>query len=88
MYKLEYSVKTTLWVWDDIEKVRKPIIRANTMEVPLPKLAMPLQTMLREASHLLKEDLLWYKVWREDTLIGHVYKRKGYITIESFEAIK
>jgi hypothetical protein len=88
MYKLEYSVKTTLWVWDDIEKVRKPIIRANTMEVPLPKLAMPLQTLLREASHLLKEDLLWYKVWREDTLIGHVYKRKGYITIESFEAIK
>lgn len=88
MYKLEYSVKTTLWVWDDIEKVRKPIIRANTMEVPLPKLAMPLQTLLREASHLLKEDLLWYKVWCEDTLIGHVYKRKGYITIESFEAIK
>ena len=88
MYKLEYSVKTTLWVWDDIEKVRKPIIRANTMEVPLPKLAMPLQTLLREASHLLKDDLLWYKVWREDTLIGHVYKRKGYITIESFEAIK
>jgi hypothetical protein len=88
MYKLEYSVKTTLWVWDDIEKVRKPIIRANTMEVPLPKLAMPLQTLLREASHLLKEDLLWYKVWRENTLIGHVYKRKGYITIESFEAIK
>ena len=88
MYKLEYSVKTTLWVWDDIEKVRKPIIRANTMEVPLPKLAMPLQTLLREASHLLKEDLLWYKVWREDILIGHVYKRKGYITIESFEAIK
>ena len=88
MYKLEYSVKTTLWVWDDIEKVRKPIIRANTMEVPLPKLAIPLQTLLREASHLLKEDLLWYKVWREDTLIGHVYKRKGYITIESFEAIK
>jgi hypothetical protein len=88
MYKLEYSVKTTLWVWDDIEKVRKPIIRANTMEVPLPKLAMPLQTLLREASHLLKEDLLWYKVWREDTLIGHVYKRKGYLTIESFEAIK
>jgi hypothetical protein len=88
MYKLEYSVKTTLWVWDDIEKVRKPIIRANTMEVPLQKLAMPLQTLLREASHLLKEDLLWYKVWREDTLIGYVYKRKGYITIESFEAIK
>ena len=88
MYKLEYSVKTTLWVWDDIDKVRKPIIRANTMEVPLPKLAMPLQTLLREASHLLKEDLLWYKVWREDILIGHVYKRKGYITIESFEAIK
>jgi hypothetical protein len=88
MYKLEYSVKTTLWVWDDIEKVRKPIIRANTTEVPLPKLAMPLQTLLSEASHLLKEDLLWYKVWREDTLIGHVYKRKGYITIESFEAIK
>lgn len=89
MYTLIYNRIVFLgYTKDIITNEPKAIMRNVEERVPLDKLVMPLQQLLREAHHLVKSrDMLELKVFDDDRLIGHVYKRKGFVTIESFERL-
>lgn len=89
MYTLIYNHAVFLgYSKDIITNEPKPIMRNTEEHVPLDELVMPLQQLLREAHHLVRfGKILWLKVLKDDHLIGHVYKRKGFVTIESFEKL-
>ena len=89
MYTLIYNRIVFLgYNKDIITNEPKAIMRNVEERVPLDTLVMPLQQLLREAHHLVKSrDMLELKVLEDERLIGHVYKRKGFVTIESFERL-
>lgn len=89
MYTLIYNHVVFLgYNKDIITNEPKPIMRNVEERVPLDDLVMPLQQLLREAHHLVKtQDILELKVLKGERLIGHVYKRKAFVTIESFEKL-
>lgn len=87
MYTLIYNHVVFLgYSKDVITNEPKPIMRNVEERVPLDELVMPLQQLLREAHHLVRfGKMLDLKVLKGERLIGHVYKRKAFVTIESFE---
>lgn len=89
MYTLLYTRIVFLgYTKDIITNGPKPIVRNVEQRVPLNKLVMPLQQLLREAHHLVKSrDMLEVKVFKDERPIGHVYQRKGFVSIESFEKL-
>ena len=89
MYTLIYNHVVFLGYSKDIITDKpKPIMHNVEERMPLDELVMPLQQLLREAHHIVESGkMLELKVLKDEHLIGHVYKRKGFVTIESFEKL-